>query len=121
MISSPFSHTRPDWGYFASDVPSPGSVSDNADSGMGADPSVTTTVIPVVVFGVAPLTAEIAPASIKLARAPINVFFMAQNLLRQVPMIEQNARNELRPKHFFSAPKTKKASDCSAVSKLLNG
>jgi hypothetical protein len=88
--------------------------------GMGADPSPMMTVICDAGFVVAPLTAEIAPASIKLARAPINVFFMAQNLLRQVPMIEQNARNELRPKHFFSAPKTKKASDCSAVRKLLN-
>jgi hypothetical protein len=42
---------------------------------MGAEPSPTITIIPVVVFAVAPLAAEIAPASIKLARAPMNAFF----------------------------------------------
>jgi hypothetical protein len=50
--------------------------------GMGADPSPTMTIIPVVVLVGAPLTAEIAPASIKLARAPMNAFFTVQNLLR---------------------------------------
>jgi hypothetical protein len=36
------------------------------------------TIVPVVVFVVAPLAAEIAPASIKLARAPMNAFFTVQ-------------------------------------------
>ena len=65
----------------AREVPSPGSIA-GAAMGMGADPSPTMTIIPVVVLVGAPLTAEIAPASIKLARAPMNAFFTVQNLLR---------------------------------------
>jgi hypothetical protein len=42
---------------------------------MGADPSPKMAIIPAGVFVVALLTAEIAPASIKLARAPMNAFF----------------------------------------------
>jgi hypothetical protein len=62
--------------------------------GIGADPSPTTTVFSVVVFVVAPLTAEIAPASIKLARTPMNAFFTVQTLLRQISLLEQNASYE---------------------------
>jgi hypothetical protein len=62
--------------------------------GMGADPSPTMAINPVVEFVVGPLTAEIAPASIKLARAPMNAFFTVQNLLR-CSMSEQNRRTHL--------------------------
>jgi hypothetical protein len=57
---------------------------------MGADPSPTMTIIPVVVFVVAPLAAEIAPASIKLARAPMNAFFTVQTLLQEISLLDQN-------------------------------
>jgi len=43
---------------------------------MGEVPSPTITAIPVAVFVVAPLTAEMAPASIRLAKAAMIVFFM---------------------------------------------
>jgi hypothetical protein len=42
---------------------------------MGADPSPAMMNVSLVVVVVAPLAAEIAPASIKLARAPMNAFF----------------------------------------------
>jgi hypothetical protein len=58
--------------------------------------------IPVVVLVGTPLTAEIAPASIKLARAPINAFFTVQTLLQQISLIEHNARTGLWP-NFLSS------------------
>jgi len=48
---------------------------------MGADPSPAMTITPAVVCTGAPLKAEIAPASIKLASAPMSVFFTVQILL----------------------------------------
>jgi hypothetical protein len=50
-----------------------------AARGIGAEPSPTITIIPVVVFVVAQLAADIAPASMRLARAAISVFFTVQN------------------------------------------
>jgi hypothetical protein len=51
------------------------------DEGTGEVPSPMITAVPVAVFVVAPLTAEIAPASIRLAKAAIIVFFMGFILL----------------------------------------
>jgi len=56
-------------------------ISGEAVGGSGAEPSPMMLIVPVVTFVVAPLTAEIAPASIKLARAAMNVFFTVRNLL----------------------------------------
>ena len=83
------------WGYLPSDGVSLGSITGAAVNGRGADPSLTMAIIPAEVFVMAPLTAEIAPASIKLARAPINAFFTVQFLLRQISLVEQNARAAL--------------------------
>jgi hypothetical protein len=73
------------------DIPSPGSVSVGSCKVMGADPSPMMMNAPVVVFAGTPLTAEIAPASIKLASAPIKVFFTVKNLLMQSLLSSSNA------------------------------
>src|ERR1035441_8213096 len=70
---------------------------------MGADPSPTTMTIPVAVLVVAPLTAEIMPANIKLARAPMNAFFTVQNLLQptflRVQLLSTNFDENSIPLH----------------------
>ena len=69
-------------GYFPSDAASLASFA-GAARGIGAEPSPTMTIIPVVVFVVAPLAADIAPASMRLARAAMSVFFTVQNPFRE--------------------------------------
>jgi hypothetical protein len=49
---------------------------------MGEAPSPTITTVPFVLDGVAPLTAEMAPASMRLARAAMIVFFIGVFLLQ---------------------------------------
>lgn len=61
--------------YFPSDGPSLVSISVAGAEGIGAEPSPTMTITPGVVWVGASLTALIAPASIKLAKAPMNTFF----------------------------------------------
>jgi hypothetical protein len=61
--------------------------------GMGAEPSPTMTIIPVVVFVVALLAAEIAPASIKLARAAMSVFFTVTS--PSANLVERRTNNML--------------------------
>jgi len=82
MVFSPKVNCNRMGGYLPEDVPSIGRLAGAA--GTGADPSPTMTTIPFIVFIGAPLNAEIAPASIKLARAPTNAFFTVQNLLRRI-------------------------------------
>jgi hypothetical protein len=50
---------------------------------MGEVPSPTITAVPVAVFEVGPLTAEMAPASIRLAKTAIIVFVMVYFSLLQ--------------------------------------
>src|SRR3974377_373039 len=68
--------------YLFCDDTSPDSASGAADMQMGEVPSPTRTASPEAIRSVVrPLAAEIAPASIRLARAARNAFFMVRSLL----------------------------------------
>ena len=58
--------------------------SNDRGGGMGDAPSPTIIRVPSAVDGVAPLTAEMAPASIRLARAAMIVLFMSVFSLTEV-------------------------------------
>lgn len=75
--------------YFVSDAGSLGSIADAVSRGIGAEPSPTRTITLAVLFVVVPLAAEITPASIRLARAAMIVFFTVQNLLLRFSWFEQ--------------------------------
>jgi hypothetical protein len=84
--------------YFPSDGSSPVLISVAGAKGIGAEPSPTITITAGAVLVGAPLTAVMAPASIKLAKAPTNIFFTVRILLRQIGQIELSARKTVRKK-----------------------
>jgi hypothetical protein len=88
MIISPEFQRNVD--YFPSNGRSLDSISVDGAKGIGAEPSPTKTITPFVVLVGEPLTALMAPASIKLARAPINTFFTARILLRRIAQYRAN-------------------------------
>jgi len=87
--------------YFPSDGPSLALISVAGAKGIGAEPSPTMTTPGVVLVG-APLTAVMAPANIKLAKAPMKTFFTFRTLLRRIAQIETTAHKMVQRKsrHF---------------------
>jgi hypothetical protein len=95
MIISPEFQRNVD--YFPSNGRSLDSISVDGAKGIGAEPSPKNTITPFVVLVGEPLTALMAPASIKLAKAPINTFFTARISFDELRNIEQTTGRAMRP------------------------
>jgi hypothetical protein len=79
---------------------------------MGDAPSPTITTVPVAVdVSGAPLTAEMAPASIRLARAAIIVFFMGVSLPRVKSAKLNNVPRSSFEKFSLKKPKLRNQGD----------